>query len=111
MDALLPNSDLVKASDLYGKYKNIRQKTVCLYGSVCIQYFLLKGRCRESGEDVFSILCVETDGGVAVDSEFVFDISTNRSDAEHIYAVLCRNTVTPGTLFDVLDNVLYDMLQ
>ena len=110
MDALLPNSDLLRASDLYGKYKNIREKTVRLYGDVCVQYYLLKGTSRNSGEDVFSILCVKTEGATITDSEFVFDITSRLSDAEHIYAVLHRNTVTPCCLFDVLDNILYDML-
>ena len=109
MDALLPNSDLLRASELYGKYRNIREKTVRLYGDVCVQYYLLKGSARDSGEAVFSILCVETDGATITDSEFVFDITTKLSDAEHIYAVLCRNTVTPCCLFDVLDSILYNM--
>ena len=111
MDALLPNSDLIRASDLYGKYKNVREKTVCLYGDVCVQYYLLKGSSRENGEDVFSILCTETESGTVIDSEFVFDISTKRADAEHIFAVLCRNTVTPCCLYEVLDGILYDMMK
>lgn len=111
MDALLPNIDLTRASDLYGKYKNIRQKTVCLYGGVSVQYYLLKGMTAERGEDVYSILCVEQEDGVVTDSEFVFDICKSRSGAEHIYDVLCRNTVTPCCLFDVIDNVLYDLLK
>lgn len=111
MDALLPNSDLIRASDLYGKYKNIREKSVCLYGDVYVHYYLLKGMSRETGEEVYSILCTETENGIITDSEFVFDVSSKSSQAEYIYSVLCRNTVTPCTLFDVLDNVIYDLLK
>ena len=111
MDALLPNIDFIRAGDLYGKYKNIKEKTVRLYGSTRVQYFLLKGTSRDAGSDVFSILCVEYDGDTVTDSEFVFDISSNAANAVRIYDILYRNTVTPCCLFDVLDNVLYDLLK
>ena len=110
MDALLPNNDLARASDLYGKYKSIREKTVTLYGGVCVQYYLLRGTSRESGADVYSILCVKTEDGVVTDSDFVYDISSKPQEAERIYRILCRNTVTPCCLFDVIDSVLYDLL-
>ena len=110
MDALLPNSDFIRAGDLYGKYKNIKEKTVRLYGDIRVQYFLLKGTSRDTGSDVFSILCAEYDGSILTDSEFIFDITSNDADAVRIYDIIYRNTVTPCCLFDVLDNVLYDLL-
>ena len=110
MDALLPTGDLIRADDLYGKYKNIKEKTVRLYGAIRLQYYLLKGSSRDTGDDVYSILCVEYEGDTVTDSEFVFDISSNAADAQRIYDILCRNTVTPCSLFDVLDNVLFDLL-
>ena len=111
MDALLPNSDLTKASDLYGKYKIIKEKTVCLYGDIRVQYYLLRGTSCESGNDVYSILCVKTEGDTVTDSEFVFDVSSDRYDAVRIYDILCRNTVTPMCLFEALDNILFDAVK
>lgn len=111
MDALLPNSDLIRAGDLYGKYKNIKEKTVNLYGGIRVQYFLLKGMSAETGNSVYSILCVEYDGDTLTDSEFIFDITSDAAAAERIYNIILRNTVTPCCLFDVFDNVLYDLLK
>ena len=111
MDALLPDSDLARASDLYGKYKNIKEKTVVLCDGVCIQYYLLRGASRESNEDVYSILCVKTEDGVVTDSEFVFDISSHRTDAERVYGILCRNTVTPMCMLEALDNILFNLMK
>lgn len=109
MDALLPNSDLIRADTLYGKYKNIRERTVRIYGSVTVQYYLLKGKAIESDKDVFSILCIEFDKDTVTDSEFVFDVASNARAAERIYDILCRNTVTPCCLFEVLDSLLCEL--
>ena len=110
MDVLLPNGDMTEASRLYGKYKNITEKTVRLCDNVRLRYFLLKGKTRAQGDDVYSILCVKYERDEITDSEFVFDVTSKLSDATYIYNCLCRNTVTPECLYEALDNILFEVL-
>jgi len=107
---ILPDKDIHTVSELYGKYKNIKETSVRIYKDTFLRYYLLKGRCRSGRSDVYSILCVKCKGGETVGCEFAFDISSRPDDAAHIYGVLCRNAVTPDCLFEALDNILYDTL-
>ena len=43
---------------------------------------------------------------IKTDSEFIFDVSSNRSDAEKIYSALSKNGVPPCTMLDVVNDML-----
>lgn len=110
MDSLLPNCDPVKAVKLYGKYKNIRETSVRLCDHVSLQYFLLSGsQAEDDRQTVYSVLCVMSEDGVITDSEFLYDLSRTQSEAERVFYVLCRNTVTPCCMLEVIENVLSDI--
>lgn len=106
METPLPNKGFIKGSELYGKYETVTAKTVRYCSDMHIQYFLLCGTSCESGNQVFSILCVLLDKERVIDSEFIFDVSSNRSDAEKIYSALSKNGVPPCTMLDVVNDML-----
>ena len=106
MDVLLPGGNVTDLTHVYGKYKNITEKMVRVCDGVSVRYFLLKGKQRTDGADVYSILCVKYDKNNIEDSEFVFDAASTRAEAQRIFDVLCRNTVTPAVLYEVLENVI-----
>ena len=92
-------------SKIFGKCKSVYQtKVISDKNTIC--YYLLKGYVHESGRDTFGILITESDGEDITDCEFVSDISAVQSGACRIYDILCRNTVSPCSLFDVLDDLL-----
>lgn len=92
-------------SKIYGKYKNIRQTTETV-NEYTVCYYLLKGFVYESGRETFGILITKSEGDIFIECEYVSDISANQTEAYRIYDILCRNTVTPRCLFDVLDDLL-----
>ncbi|MBR4880491.1 MAG: hypothetical protein IKU19_01070 [Clostridia bacterium] len=56
--------------------------------------------------DVYSLLVVKTEGTEGNESVFVYDISRTRERALEISRLLCENTVTPCTVYEVLDDIL-----
>ncbi|MBR6645267.1 MAG: hypothetical protein IKL21_05840 [Clostridia bacterium] len=84
------------------------EKCICQNaGDVNISYRLFSS--QNNGEIVFS-LCVELiENGELTDERFVFDISRCKEEAENIFMMVHKNTVTPYSLDECLDAV-YDIL-
>ena len=55
---------------------------------------------------VYSLLVVGYCGGEVQESVFVYDITRTDERAGEIAELLCRNRVTPCTVYEVLDDVL-----
>ena len=109
MDVLLPNSDIARASRLYGKYHNVKEKTVSFCGAD-VRYYLLNGKPAELDREVYSILCVKYNDDDIEDSEFVFDVTSDITAANLIFDMITRNAVTPCCLIDAVENIIAGML-
>lgn len=78
-------------------------------GKMEILYYLISGpydeggsaSCRTYGVEV-RLMC----GARAVDQDTVGDITASEKEAKELLALLCRNTVTPVTLRDVIEDRL-----
>lgn len=72
--------------------------------SLCLEYRLLSSKAA-SGRDIYSVEIVSELNGT-VDYKFAFDITSSFDRSKEIFTLLFKNTVTPCTLFDVLENIL-----
>lgn len=106
MDVSYPGGGSSIVSGLFGKYKSICETKVRIGGSIDIRYYLLRGFDRGTGGDTYSIFVSKFKDGDTLDCEFAPDISADQSEARRIYSILCRNTVTPCALFEVLEDLL-----
>lgn len=55
---------------------------------------------------VYSLLIIKTYGIRETETVFIYDISRTRDRALEIARVLCKNTVTPCTVQEILDDIL-----
>ncbi len=62
--------------------------------------------CDPRYDKVYSLLVVGYCGGEAQETTFVYDITRTYERAGEIAELLCRNRVTPCTVYEVLDDVL-----
>lgn len=72
-----------------------------------LSYELLISRASGGdGSDVYSILVVKTDSCDDYEYDFVYDVSRDYDTAKSYLNMLCRETVTPMSLRDVLYNIM-----
>ncbi|MBO5274458.1 MAG: hypothetical protein J6I45_07585 [Clostridia bacterium] len=72
-------------------------------GSAELCYRIFAG--REDNRHVYS-LYVTLEQGSHCESDFIFDITSSREATQCLLDLLSRNTVTPCTLREVLDEIL-----
>ncbi len=83
------------------------------YSCVSINRFYISYRlfrCESDENTIFSIFISLFENGKISDERFVFDISRKEKDAEKIFDIICKNSITPYALDECLDSV-FDMLQ
>lgn len=73
-------------------------------GDFKFEYRLLQGNI--DGREAYSFDVSSYENGVLTDEEFAFDVTSNKKTARAVFASLCKNTVTPCTLFDCLEVIL-----
>lgn len=73
------------------------------YMVVCSEDPLMKGKELSR---VYSLIIIESSQVHGRESAFVYDISRDRERAEQIAALLCKETVMPCTVYEVLDEIL-----
>lgn len=57
-------------------------------------------------DKVYSLLIIETSEVWGNDTVFVYDITRTEQRAVEIAMLMCENTVTPCTAYDILDDIL-----
>lgn len=70
-----------------------------------IEYSLYETKFKVHGRRIYSI-CITSKYNNIIESVFTSDISRFKPQAIYIFKTLCKNTVTPCTLNDVLENIL-----
>lgn len=82
----------------------------CQNGRLLVsEYYLLTGKCRTDGitdTTTYGIKCELRQDGKLVDSSTVEDISPLQKNVENLILLLQRNSVTPVTLKDVIEDYI-----
>ena len=77
---------------------------------ICLQYVILSTEDLSVTDTmlskVYSLLVIKTYGTYENETVFVYDISRSRDRATELARVMCHNTVTPCTVYEVLDDIL-----
>ena len=86
------------------QFKLIKHREKTIKG-LHLKYSLLKTENIISRHSIYSVRIDATQNGVS-EYKLAFDISRNLIIATNIFNILVRNTVTPCTLFDILEDIL-----
>lgn len=86
------------------QFKRVKHQKKTAEG-LYLEYSLLRTSNMISGDNIYSVRIDMTQGKVT-EYKIAFDISRRLYKAKSIFNILVRNTVTPCTLFDVLEDIL-----
>ena len=106
MDTLIPGNGAEQYYRSYGRYNSVSELSSALTDGMILRYYVLSGKMRDDDKSSYSIFCVLYEDGEVKDTEFAFDVTSDRSEADRLCRLLCRNTVTPVCLLEVLESVL-----
>ena len=84
--------------------ETVREQLIAVEG-FRLTYTLYRSKFKIDGRRIFSVKITLADEVGAYDA-FACDITRNRSRAFQIYNLLCKGTVTPCTLNDILEDIL-----
>ena len=77
---------------------------------LCLMYSILSCddplRTDMDYNRIYSLSITEYAGMLDYESVFVFDVTRIRERALEIARLMCENTVTPCTVYDILDDIL-----
>ena len=82
----------------------------CISSKLCsLNYYLLQNTCKAehtSSKPVFGIRVELTNKGSLIDTAEISDITSSLERAKYLLDLLSRNTVTPISLLDVIEDYL-----
>ncbi len=88
----------------YNQFVTVERRSVEI-DDINLEYSLLEIRNMLSGEHIYSLKVSVTQED-STEFKLAFDISRDLSRAKELFEILHRNTVTPCTLYDVLEDIL-----
>ncbi len=85
------------------KFNRVLHTTV-EYEKFKTEYRLFEGYFED--RCIYSVSVSIYENGTLSDEEFAFDITSSKKAAREIFAMLCKNFVTPCTLFECLEIII-----